>query len=218
MIVNAIVYSPVLISSGIIQIPYVSNIKIPLCDISSLPYWQVFNLISFMQILSQFLIMTLISLVILRMLFKSRQTVEASMGRELRKRRSRDIKFSVTCFTMNLLFGIMRLPILIMYYLYTSGTPVDLNGLYVAIVLFFFDFSIGFVVFFISNKMFRSEFFVLFRLRASSSLSTTIAGGNTKQQAKFPTQINPHISKIQIWFKEYLMNFSFFRWNMIFCF
>lgn len=115
------------------------------------------------------------------------------MGRELRERRSRDVKFSVTCLTLNFLFGFMRLPILIVYYVYTSGIPVDYNGLYFSVFLNYVDFSIGFVVYFISNKMFRNELFRLIGLRGSSSVSTTGGGGgggaNTRSNIRVTTQV-----------------------------
>jgi hypothetical protein len=174
---NVILYFPVLISSGFIRIPYGNNITIQLCDITSFPYWKVYNLITFVETLLQFLIMTLISLAILRLLAKSRQTMEASMGRELHQRRSRDVKFSVTCLTLNLVFGLFRLPLLIVYYMYYSGAGADINGLYVTAVFFYMDFSIGFLVFIVSNKMFRNECLVFFRLRQGESLSST--GGKT---------------------------------------
>ena len=170
LIVITIVISHLLLYIGVVI--YIRLIPVPnstafVCDTTLLSYVNIIYIIESNAV--PFLIMLISSLYTIKMLRDSRRHVEA-IGSMDDKRKSRNRKFAITSITFNVLFIVLKTPLLICisigyynvnYYLYQ-----------ISLALFFLNFSISFFVHFFTNSIFRRELHILLRIRKTASDST----------------------------------------------
>lgn len=111
-----------------------------------------------------FLLMILLSLAIIYHVLKSRLKIMAKNS-EGQRIRGRDRKFATGLISLNFMFLMLNLPIVI-FNLFTIDVDSDtLNVLsYFTILLYYLNSAIGFYVQLIMNSLFRTEFLVLLRL------------------------------------------------------
>lgn len=162
-----------------IMIPiYLRPVFIPgygvICDASTLSFSETLNIVYMAESsIIPFIIMFITSIITIKLLWKSRRQVEmvGNLSSQQNKRKSRDRMFALTSLTFNILFIVLKMPLLICL---TIGFAFLNNYvLEVAILLYFLNFSIGFFVHFVSNSLFRRELFILFRIRKPVVSSTS---------------------------------------------
>lgn len=132
------------------------------CETSSIPYDNIVGLLYLFEAsLIPFAFMFGSSMSIVKMIGRSRR--KSIVGREaVKKRKSRDLKFAITSLTFNVLFIILRLPLVIFYVLTGTGIEVVDDYFQIATLLFYINSSICFVVYYVSNSLFRKEFLMFF--------------------------------------------------------
>lgn len=118
-----------------------------------------------------FAIMFTSSLSIYKMLKMSRRrSIGDGMVAAAKRRKSRDIKFAVTSLTFNVLFIVLKLPF-VMYYVFRSfGLDLGTYFFDLASILFFVNASISFLVYYVSNSIFRNELFSILMLNKRNQI------------------------------------------------
>jgi hypothetical protein len=110
-------------------------------------------------VLAPFLLMMTFSSLLIGAIFKSRRIIHLNDSEKKKKRLKRDIKFSISSLSMNLLFVILNMPIEIEIFF----SYYDNNDLYVIFnYLYFFSYAVNFYIILFTNSQFRKEFFSLF--------------------------------------------------------
>ena len=109
-----------------------------------------------------FLIMFFSSVIMIKTLRDSRHHVEIFSSVD-QKKKSRDRKFAVTSITFNVLFIALKMPLLVVTLIGYNFVSTYLY--YIALALYFLNYSISFLVHFFTNSLFRKELFILLRFR-----------------------------------------------------
>lgn len=118
------------------------------------------------RVLVPFKLMIILSSILVFYIFKTRR--HANLGSNIEQKHfHRDLKFSITCITLNLIYVAFNLPISITvlypdYYLYLSY-PANL-------FLFYASYAVNFYVLYLSNSQIRRECLNLFRFRFQLNL------------------------------------------------
>ena len=149
---------------------YLKPVDIPgygiLCDVSTLYFGNVLNIVYMAESsIIPFVIMFITSIITIQLLWKSRRQVElvGNLSSQQNKRKSRDAMFAITSITFNILFIVLKMPLLVCLIIgfeFINGYVLEFS-----ILFYFLKLSIGVFVHFISNSLFRRELFILFRLR-----------------------------------------------------
>ena len=149
------------------------------CDPSTLSFGSVLNIVYIIEGSGlPFLIMIISSLITIKSLKDSRRQVEM-IGSAEEKRKSRDRKFAITSITFNVLFIVLKMPFLVCVAI--GYNFVSSYLFYIALALYFLNYSISFLVHFATNSLFRRELFILLRIRKPVADSTVLPNpSNTK--------------------------------------
>lgn len=142
-----------------------ATITIWYCSIRNLQLYKemsVFYLIE--SCFVPFVIMLTTTLLTIQTLYSSRNRIETFESRELKARRSKDIKFAINSIVLDLIYLSFQMPICINYILFIGDAKIRLMYSFIAGFLYFTNFSIAFFTHFISNSIFRAELFKLFGL------------------------------------------------------
>lgn len=171
-IFHAAVYSEILIF--IKRVPDISRQSL-VCQSKSMPYVDLIGALYLLEgSLIPFVIMFATSIVMTRSIIRSRnRAIGRRKNSVLTKRKIRDIKFAITSLTFNILFVILKLPLIIYYLLFSINTDLGFSFFQVATLLFFINSSISFVVHMVSNSIFRKEFFNMSRSVSSTQVQIT---------------------------------------------
>ena len=155
---------------------YVRPVDIPgfgvLCDVSTLSFGDVINIVYMTESsIIPFVIMFITSMITIKLLWKSRRQVQmvGNLSSQQNKRKSRDAMFALTSLTFNILFIVLKMPLLVC--LIIGFEFINVYVLEFSILFYFLNFSIGFFVHFVSNSLFRRELFILFRIRSKTDRS-----------------------------------------------
>lgn len=133
--------------------------KILVCN---LPFSSYFKTIIYVELtdtcLIPFVIMIVTSLVTIRLLVKSRSSLER-IGNAGKHRRHRDMKFAISSLTFNLFFVVLKMPFLISFLL-----PLH-NMIFpgIAFLLLLVNCSSNFFIHLVTNSIFRRELFSCIR-------------------------------------------------------
>ena len=121
-----------------------------------------------------FIIMIVSSILTVRLLIKSRNSVER-VGNVATGRKSRDRKYAVSSVTFNILFLVFKTPSMIYYTLFAFYFYYDVYYLNIAIFLSYLNSALFFFIHLVTNSLFRREFLVLIGLveRNGDSSSNT---------------------------------------------
>ena len=161
------------------------NMTYVLCSVSTLPFGVIVSWIYLIEgnILT-FLIMIVTSVISIRLIRKSSKNVSPQLVSS-DTRRKRDIKFAVTSIAFNLMFIVLRLPVIMISVLSFFIPSLALATLPTAILylLYFVNNSNGLIVHLVSNNIFRREFLVLFRLKKISEMNHFTMNSNTQINA-----------------------------------
>ena len=118
------------------------------------------------RVILPFAIMVICSSLLIFTIFESRRRISGSVNRE--RRLNRDIRFSISSLSMNLLFVVLNLPLSIMNLV--SGQ--SLTSIYLTVYLFYLSYGINFYVILLTNSIFRDEFLALFKNRKNRNSTT----------------------------------------------
>lgn len=163
VVFNLILYIEIPITIKLQQ--YSNYVKILYCDFATLDYFTVFIVINLLEsTLIPFAIMMISSVVTIRLLYKSRRSLEKA-GNVNRERKSRDAKFAITSIAFNFMYMLLKTPNFVWYILYANKISMSPYFLSISFFLFLVNCSATFFVNFATNSIFRRELFILFRLR-----------------------------------------------------
>ena len=146
-----------------------------ICDVFSIGFFNIHMILFLLETcLIPFVILTITSILTIRVLIKSRN-VAMKAGQVSQGRKSRDRKFAFSSLTLNTIFIVLKLPSFIFFILSSFFSYFDVYFYNISILFFFVNTSMGFFVHLVTNSLFRREFFVLFRLvkgNGESSIKT----------------------------------------------
>jgi hypothetical protein len=170
---NLLLYVAIPITIKLQQYSTFANILY--CDFATLSYFMVFIFVDlFETALIPFAIMMATSIITIRILYKSRKSLER-VGKADKERKSRDTKYAVSSIVYNLLYVTLKLPNLVWYIMYGMRIPTSSYFLTITYFLFLLNLSLTFFINFASNSIFRKEFYSMFRIRhlVGEKFSTT---------------------------------------------
>lgn len=151
--------------------------KLFYCDISSIPFYNAFIIVYLFESgLIPFAVMLISSIVTIILLIKSGKALEQAGNLDTR-RKTRDTKYAISSLTFNFAFIAFKMPLVVIYILIAYNSTIDLYFYYISLFLYYFNASSTFFIHFISNSLFRREFFAVFRrmTRDNSSVSPIIS-------------------------------------------
>jgi len=119
------------------------------------------------RVILPFTLMVIFSALLIGTIFRSRSRISSSVRNN--RRLNRDIRFSVSSLSMNLLFVVLNLPLSVLNLL--SGQ--SLTSIYLTVYLFYLSYGINFYVILLTNSIFRYETFSLFKRNRNSSNQRT---------------------------------------------
>jgi hypothetical protein len=140
-----------------------------ICALQNIPNFQYINIFDLFDAdFVPLLLLMVTTSVTVRCLFKSRNNLEKTQQRSLRERRAKDVKFAINSISLNILAILFNTPISIAYLVNIPNKVV--SSLFFAICVFFYtvNYSILFFVNVAFNASFRSELFLLLRIRVPS--------------------------------------------------
>jgi len=132
------------------------------------------------RVILPFTLMIVFSTLLVVFICESSKRVAGITKNSTDRRHKHDVKFAISSFSMNLLFILLNLPLSLMNLL--IGTP--LTTIYLTVYLFYFSYGVNFYVMFITNSIFRKEFFSLFMKSQTNNNINTV---NT-----ISNRIHPH--------------------------
>lgn len=173
-LISLLMYIEIAIDIRLYTVTYFYVYTVTYCDWSTLSYFKLINFFDLIESsLIPFIIMLITSIATIFMIRKSTRSVER-VGKIDKQRKRRDIKFAITSITFNILFIILKLPILIFYILIGLGFPENDNLLIISAIFFYSNYSINFFVHLVSNSMFRRELLILLRFRRSNAVNSSL--------------------------------------------
>ena len=135
-----------------------------ICDASTIGFFQTFMVMVLLEAnFIPFLTLTITSILTIRALVKSRNSVERT-GNLSKDRKSRDRKYAISSVTFNAMYIVLQIPSAIFYSLVAFYSYYDSYFNFITNVFFYLNCSLGFFIHMTSNSLFRREFFILFRL------------------------------------------------------
>ena len=118
-------------------------------------------------IILPFSLMIIFSILLILSIFKSRSRININDSIRERKRLFKDIKFSISLISMNLLFILLNLPIEILSFL--AKDYLTFGYLYVAFgYIYYLASAINFYLIFLTNSLFRKEFLLLLKIKSKN--------------------------------------------------
>ena len=130
-----------------------------ICDYSTIVFYKEFFIVNLLEsCLVPFIIMSVTSTLTIRLLIKSRNSVEKINGQVLKERRSRDRKYAISSITFNIFFIVLKLPLLVYYILSAFYSYYNLYIQWFSLVFYFINISSSFFIHFATNSLFRREF------------------------------------------------------------
>ena len=166
------IYIPILIKLGEIFPGYF------ICDLSTIGFFQIFMIEYIVEsCFIPFIIMIVSSILTIRLLIKSRNSVER-IGSLNKERKTRDTKYAISSLTFNFTFIALKMPSAIFYTLSAYISYYNLYYYKSSLLLYYLNMSISFFVHFMSNSLFRRELLVLLRLK---SRTETVSNSRTNR-------------------------------------
>lgn len=144
------------------------------CTTSAMPHDDVIGAVYLIEAsLVPFIIMVWCSVVIIRIIGSSRR--KSIIGKQaVKKRRSRDFKFALTSLTFNVLFIVLKVPLVLYYIVYSTGHDLGEEIYQIATLMFFLNAAISFLVYMVSNSLFRKELYLLMHIQRFTRITETI--------------------------------------------
>lgn len=141
------------------------------CDSASLPFARFVTSASLIEgNIVPFLIMFTTSIISIRLIRKSSRNVSKYLTRRNSRQRN-DMKFAITSISFNFMFILLRLPFIVVAVLMSFSHGVSIFSLEaeLAYLVYFMSYSSGIAVHFLSNNLFRREFYQAFTFQNQQS-------------------------------------------------
>jgi hypothetical protein len=146
--------------------------QVPDCDLTYMPFYGLVDAFYLFEAsVIPFGLMIFTSVSIVRSIRRSRKMLEKTMKRDsliMRERKSRDVKFAVTSLALNVLFVVLKLPIVFYYLLTFYGVSLSWVVFFLTLELFYVNSAIPIFVHLASNWLFRKELRILLGLEATN--------------------------------------------------
>ena len=150
-----VLYSELLIILKLVKIP---TLDIYICNFGAFDYYDLFLYAHLAEsCLIPFSIMIVTSFVTIKQLIESRRSLERTSRLGNKQRKIRDMKFAISSLTFNVFFIVFKIPFLI------SNTIYREIFFQVSFILFLINCSSNFLIHFVTNSIFRREFFAIFK-------------------------------------------------------
>ena len=157
-----------------------------ICDATTIGFFQIFMIVVIPETcFIPFLILITTSILTIRSLIKSRNSVERT-GHVTKDRKSRDRKYAISSVVFNTIFIFLKLPSTISFTLFAFFSYYDAQFFSIADVFFFLNCSLGFFIHLVTNSLFKREFLVLFRLANRNETMSS----KTTSRANIPIRLN----------------------------
>jgi hypothetical protein len=157
---NALYYIPMPFAYSIINLSESTNQTRLTCYFAE--FRKIGVILSWMDlanyVLMPFTLMFLCSFLIIFTIFQSRRNV--SRNQKSNKNLDRDIRFSVTCFVLNLLYLLLNLPLAIILLF-----PINFSATFFSLTnyLFYLSYAVNFYILLFTNSLIRRQFLELFK-------------------------------------------------------
>lgn len=157
------IYIPILIRLGEIFPSYF------ICDLSTISFFKVHMILAILETYTiPFIIMMASSILTIWKLFKSRHSVKR-IGKLATERKSRDHKYAISSIVLNAIFIVLKTPATIFFSLSAFYSYYNENFYSISLFFLYLNMSLGFFVHFMTNSLFRREFWSLFRFSRKNS-------------------------------------------------
>jgi hypothetical protein len=161
-----------------------------LCDFATMGFSQIFMIVFLLEsCLIPFIVMIIISILTIRLLYKSRKSIER-IGVVAAERKTRDKKYAISSVTLNIMFIVLKLPMMMFYTLFSFDNYFDVYYYRISIYLFFLNSSLSIFVHLVTNSLFRREFMVFFRLSKRNQETSRSMNSNTTSRTIIPVSKN----------------------------
>jgi hypothetical protein len=173
-IFNCLIYSeiPILLKIKHQKKPNASNgtTTMRICDISNIPFFNYINVLSLIEgIITPFILLMTITLITIYLLYSARFRLRVNVDSAWRtnmatekRRKIRDMKYAISSITLNVLFILLKIPIVLKYFVRFYSKFHFIFYLYLFTILLNLSYSMGFFVHMAANSIFRKEFFSIF--------------------------------------------------------
>lgn len=162
----------------------------PVCaDLTSLSVTRTFLHIYVVEsIFLPFVLMLVSSVVIVRCLQQSRMRIVQIKSERGSKRKTREFKFAASAVLFNIIFGLLKFPVSLYYYIILSDSQASLMFFLASQVIITFYHSSRFLVHLAGNVIFRREFMAL--IKSGTKNVRNYANFNSKRTIKTQTSSN----------------------------
>ena len=157
-----------------ISIDTIFNITTVLnCDLAKISFGDIITLVSLIEgSLLPFAIMIFSSIISIKMIRDSTKNIQFHFNESnILNRTTRDFKYAITSVSFNIMFVLLKSPIIIVYVLKSYIPSVSTNTIFVSLLFYFINYSSGIFVHLVSNSIFRREILIFLGLRKSNQVS-----------------------------------------------
>ena len=159
-----------------------------ICDATTIGFFSTFMIMVVLETcIIPFIIMITSSILTIRLLIKSRKSVERNGNLANQDRKSRDRKYAVSSVAFNVMFLFFKTPITIYYILLAFYYYHDVYFYNIAVLLDYLNSSSFFFIHLVTNSLFRREFLALIRLDKRNGENSS----NTTKRVFALNRINP---------------------------
>ena len=152
---------------------FVANTTRVRCDVSTLPYGDIINMVSLVEgSFIPFVIMLGSTIISIKMIRDSAKNVQNLAQSNLPNRKSRDFKYAITSISFNIMFVVLKSPITFVVLLESYIPNITYVTIYVPFLFYFINYSSSFFIHLASNSIFRRELLVLLKLRSSNQVDS----------------------------------------------
>lgn len=147
-----------------LEIRQVNNGTKKICSPANIPFWYVINTGSmFISVLIPFGILMVTTLVTFMTLFKSSRRMKSSIRTRVRtrcRRVSKDKNYAVNSIACSLTFVLLKMPLIFNHFYALTTNPILKKNMFeFTLILLYANNSIGFLVNFATNSIFRNEIY-----------------------------------------------------------
>lgn len=138
------------------------------CDLATLNFFTPLIIVDLLETtLIPFAILMVISVITIRLIYKSRRSLEISSSVNI-ERRNKETKFAITTVAFNFMYVILKTPNIVWYIMYGIKIQTSSYFLIISFFLFLLNSSATFFVNFATNSIFRRELYIICGLRKVS--------------------------------------------------
>lgn len=143
------------------------------CDIGNISFGSIITLVNLIEgSLIPFIIMIGSSIISIRLIRNSARNIRNHVNESsILNRTTRDFKYAITSVSFNIMFVLLKSPIIIVYVLKSYIPSVSTDTIFVSLLFYFINYSSGIFVHLVSNSIFRRDILIFLGLRKSNQVS-----------------------------------------------